>query len=175
MILAQTLKSRLGSLFLSVVICSNAGICLCQAQEANKQNSAVGELKLEGKYIERLVLQSRDGKRERFDKPGESITLPAGEYRLLETHLKGGYICSSSRTPTGDWVTIAEDKSAVLKVGAPLKQIVKAQRRGKFLALNYELLGVGGEMYTSANRSKPPIFTVYKGDKEIASGKFEFG
>jgi len=33
------------------------GVCLCQAQEANKQNSAVGELILEGKYIERLVLR----------------------------------------------------------------------------------------------------------------------
>jgi len=33
------------------------GTCLCEAQEANKQNSAVGELKLEGKYIERLVLR----------------------------------------------------------------------------------------------------------------------
>jgi len=102
------------------------GTCLCEAQEANKQNSAVGELKLEGKYIERLVLRWKDGRTERLDQPAETIKLQVGEYRLLETHLKGGYICRSSRTPTGDWVTIAEDKSAVLKFGAPLKPTVKA-------------------------------------------------
>jgi len=91
---------------------------------------------------------------------------------LQEAHLKNGYSC---RTMGRDRVMVAEDKPAVLKVGAPLKQTVKAQRRGRILALNYELLGVGGEMYVSANRTKPPTFTVYKGDKEIASGKFEFG
>jgi hypothetical protein len=63
----------------------------------------------------------------------------------------------------------------VFKVGAPLKQTVKTQRQGRILVLNYELLGIGGEIYTDSNRNKPPTFTVYKGDKEIASDKFEFG
>ena len=169
MVLAQTLKSRLGSLFISIVICSNAGISLGRAQE---EDSAMGELKLEGKYIERLVLRRKDHRTERFDQPSEIIKLPVGEYRLLEAHLKHGYwFHFLSR----DWVTVAEDKPAVLKVGAPLKQTVKAQRQGKFLVLNYKLLGVGGEIYTSSNRNKPPTFTIYKGDKEIASDKFEFG
>jgi hypothetical protein len=52
---------------------------------------------------------------------------------------------------------------------------VKAKRQGGILVLNYELLGVGGEKYTGPDMSKPPTFTVYKGDKEIASDKFEFG
>ena len=148
------------------------GICLCDAQEADRQGSALGELKLQGKYIERLVLRRRDGRTERLDQPAETIKLQVGEYRLLEAHLKGGY---TFRSLSRDWVTVAEDKPAVLKVGAPLKQTVKAQRQGRILALNYQLLGVGGKMYTSANRNKPPTFTVYKGDKEIASDKFEFG
>ena len=128
----------------------------------HSQDSAFGELKLQGKYIERLVLRRKDSRTERFDQPAETIKLQVGEYRLLETHLKGGYVCRSSRTPTGDWVTIAEDKSAVLKFGAPLKQTVKAQRQGSVLVLNYELLGIGGEIYTDSNRNKPPTFTVYK-------------
>ena len=148
------------------------GICPCDAQEADKQGSALSELKLQGKYIDHLVLRRKDGRTERFDQPSEIIKLPAGEYRLLEAHLKGGY---TFRSLSRDWVTVAEDKPAVLKVGAPLKQTVKGQRRGRILALNYQLLGVGGEMYTSTNRNKPPTFTVYKGDKEIASDKFEFG
>jgi len=172
MIFAQNAKFRFVSSFITILLFLGMGVFLCDAQEADKQSSALGEIKIQGKYIERLVLRRRDGHIERFDQPAEAIKLPVGEY-LLEAHLKGGYLCrflSRDRR-----VTVAQDKPVVLKFGAPLKQTVKAQRRGRILALNYELLGVGGEMYVSANRSKPPTFTVYKGDKEIASGKFEFG
>jgi len=172
MALMQNLKSRFVSLSLSIVILLSAGVPPIRAQE---QDSALGELKLQGKYIERLVLRRKDGRTERFDRPAETIRLPAGEYRLQEARLKSGYTCRIMRVSRGDWVTVAEDKPALLKVGAPLRQTVKAQRRGRVLVLNYELLGIGGEKYTGRDRSKPPTFTVYKGDKEIASDKFEFG
>lgn len=176
MIFMQITKFRFIGLFIiTILLFLGTGICLCEAQETNKQGSASGELKLEGKYIERLVLQRKNGRTERFDQPAETIKLPAGQYRLLEAYLESGYSCRSSSTPTVDWITIAEDKPAVLKVGAPLKQTVKAQRQGRTLVLDYELRGVGDEIYTSSNRNKPPAFTVYKGDKEIASGEFEFG
>jgi hypothetical protein len=175
MMFAQTNKCRFASSLITILLFWGIEVCLCQAQEADRQGSALGELRFEGKYIEGLVLRRKDGSTERFDQPDETIRLPAGEYRLLETHLKGGYTCRSSRTPAGDWVTIAEDNAAVLKVGAPLKQTVRARRRGRILVLNHELLGVGGEIYAGSDRTKPPTFTVYKGDKEIASDKFELG
>ena len=175
MIFTHTAKFRFVSLFITTLFFLGIGICLCQAQEANKQNSALGELKLEGKYIDLLVLRRKDGRTERFNQPEETIKLPAGEYQLLEARLEGGYTCRIMRVSGRDWVTVDEDKPAVLKVGAPLKQTVKAKRQGRILILNYELLDVGGEIYTSSNRNKPPTFTVYKGDKEIASDKFEFG
>ena len=37
------------------------------------------------------------------------------------------------------------------------------------------LNGIGGNGYRADNRDKRPGFVVYKGDKEIASGKFEYG
>ena len=172
MIFAQTAKFRFASSLITILLFLGIGVCLCQAQEANKQNSALGELKLQGKYINYLVLRRKDGHSEKFNRPSEAIEMPVGEYRLQEVRLKGGY---TFRSLSRDWVTVAEDKPAVLKVGAPLKQTVKAQRRGRILILNYELLGVGGEIYTGRDRSKTPTFTVYKGDKEIASDKFEFG
>jgi len=95
---------------------------------------------------------------------------------LQEAGLKAGYTCRIiTRFSGSDWVRVAEDKPAVLKVGAPLEQTVKVKRQGRILMLDYELVGAGGEKYTSPDRSKPPTFTVYKGDKEIASDKFEFG
>lgn len=140
------------------------------------QNSALGELKLEGKHIKRLVLRLKNGARKEFNTPGEAIKLPAGEYQLQEARLQGGYYCGiTTRISDANWVTVAQDKPAVLEVGAPLKQAIRVERRGSLLVLNYELSGVGGEKYTASDRSKPPTFAVYKGDRKIASGKFEFG
>jgi hypothetical protein len=151
-------------------------LCAKDTPPSPDQGQKVGELNLQGQHIERLVLSQKDGSRKKFDKPGETIKLPVGEYRLQEVRLQGGYSCGIT-TPISDadWVTVAEDKPAVLNVGAPLKQGVRVERWGRFLVLNYELLGVGGEKYTQADRNKPPTFTVYKAGKEIASGKFEFG
>lgn len=151
-------------------------LCAKETATPSQHGTNLGELKLQGKHIERLVLRRKDGGTEKFDKPAETIKLAIGKYRLQEVRLQGGYSCGIT-TPISDadWVTVAEDKPAVLKVGAPLKQGVRVERWGRFLVLNYELLGVGGEKYTQADRNKPPTFTVYKAGKEIASGKFEFG
>jgi len=173
MIFAKSTKFSLVNLLIAIPLLWITGVCLCQAQKANKQDSATGELKLDGKYIERLVLRQRDGRTQRLDHPGETIKLPVGEYSLMEIHLIDGYSCrllSNDRK-----VTITNDKPAVLKRGAPLTQTVNVKRQGNALLLNYKLLGGGGETYTSSSRSKPPTFTIYKGDKEIASDKFEFG
>lgn len=169
--MVQTSKSRLVSLFLSILVLLSAGICLSQAQQ---EGSATGELKLEGKHIQKLVFRYKDGKTEKFDNPGESIRLPAGEYQLREVHLEGGYVCRLGIVP-GRWKTVDTDNPMVLKVGAPLKQTVKPRRRENLLILNYELLGVGGHRYVRGSRAKPPQFTIYKGDRKITSGSFEYG
>jgi len=144
-----------------------------EAREETGQKPAQGELKIEGKYIKQLVLKGEDGAGIKFDQPGESIKVAVGKYLLREVQLEGGYACRI--WSDANWVEVGEDKPAVLKVGAPLKQIVKATRQGRVLALNYKLLGIGGETYVRDDRSKPPTFTVYKGDKRIASGTFEYG
>ncbi len=151
-------------------------LCAKETPTPSAQGTNLGELKVQGKYIERLVLRQKDGAIREFGKPGETIKLPAGEYRLEQVRLQGGYSCGITRPISdADWVTVAADKPAVLKVGAPLKQTVEVRREGSLLLLNYKLLGAGGEAYTSDKRSDPPAFTVYKGDKKIASCKFEYG
>jgi len=87
--------------------------------------------------------------------------------------LKGGY--TRNRITTSERITIRAGRQEVLKIGAPLVPTIKAQRQGRILRLSFELLGVGGEAYTTGDRSTPPTFTVYKGQREIASGEFEFG
>lgn len=167
-----TRKVKLVGSFSAILLFFAIGTCLCKAQD---QRSTLGELKLEGEHVERLVLQRKDGHTERFDKPGETIKLPVGEYLLLESHLDGGYFCFQGAGPQSKWITITENAPAVLKIGAPLNQTLTVKRQGKVLVLDYKLLGIGGETYTNENRNKPPSFTVYKGDQEIASGQFAYG
>lgn len=150
---------------------------------AQEQKQSLGELKIEGHYIYELVLCRKDGHIETFTTPNEELNeilkLPIGKYRLQEVRLRGGYSHSSRRTSLynkSNWVTVTEGKPVVFKVGAPLKQTVKVERQGAILMFNYELTGMGGETYTWAgSRSKRPTFRIFKGDKEVATGEFEFG
>jgi hypothetical protein len=172
MMFAQATKVKLVGSFIAILLFLTIGTYFCRAQD---QRSAIGELKLEGEHVERLVLQRKDGHTERFDQPGETFKLPVGQYRLLESHLDGGYTCFQGAGTQNEWITITENAPMVLKVGAPLKQTLKVKRRGKALVLDYKLLGIGGESYTNEDRNKPPRLIVYKGEEEINSGRFEYG
>jgi hypothetical protein len=166
------MKHNLIALFVITSFSWAGQVSRCQAQE---QKQALGELKIEGKYIERLVLCRKNGQTEQFNEPNETIKLTVGKYRLQYVSLKGGYTCNSLISSAYDWITIAENEAAILKVGAPLKQILKVKQRGKALVLDYKLLGIGGEAYTKNDRNKPPRLIIYKGDEEITSGRFEYG
>lgn len=174
MIFARTNKYRFTNLLMAVWLLLGAGACLCRAQEPNKPDAAQGELKLDGKHIERLVvMRQSDGYSTTFKNPGQTIRLPAGEYVLHDVRLKGAY--TRSRSAGNERITMRAGQQEVVKVGAPLVPTIKVQRQGRILRLSYDLLGVGGEAYTAGDRSKPPTFAVYRGQRKIASGKFEFG
>ena len=168
-LLLQDLKFGIIIPFVIASVFWNSGVSYCLAGQ-----QALGELKLEGKHIERLVLRRKDGQTEQFNEPAGIIKLAVGEYRLQDVRLKGGFTSSSRNTSTYKWVTVTEGEQAILKVGAPLKQTVKIERQGPILQLNYNLTGVGGETY-AVTRNKQPVFTVFKGEKKVATGEFEFG
>lgn len=138
---------------------------------------AACELKIEGKFIRRLTLENKNGHLEQIDQPGPKLSLPAGQYRVRQVDLEGGYrhVDPYSAAKT-QWFTLAAGRPYQLKLGAPLRPHVKATRVGRFLELDYELLGAGGRKYSpqqpQANR---PQFAVYKGGGRIGSGRFEYG
>jgi hypothetical protein len=137
--------------------------------------SAAGEIRIEGKGIRRLTLNTDEGKRKEIEGPGQSLRLPAGKYTLHEIRLEGGYVCYCWRDPDRKAITVDEDKPGVLKAGAPLKQNVQVKRQGRLLVMSYELLGIGGEQYARQSRDNPPKFAIYKGQEEIGDGSFEYG
>ena len=147
-----------------------------ESVEATEGSSTLGQVKIEGQYIKRLVLRGGDGENQSFESPGENISLAPGDYQLWEVRLEGDYVCYAyGRGIYDDLITVDKDKPAVLKIGAPLKQSVKVKRQGGVLVLSYELAGLGGETYTSRDRASTPTFAIYKGETEIASGSFEYG
>ncbi|MCX5636956.1 MAG: hypothetical protein NTX52_04585 [Planctomycetota bacterium] len=77
-------------------------------------------------------------------------------------------------------VHLLENQEMVLRIGGPLGNSVDIKRAGKILKFNYELVGVGGEKYdvqqiTNYDNNKKPSIAIYKGDMQLAGGKFEFG
>ena len=132
------------------------------------------ELKLESEDIRLLVLQSGNEK-QTLDEPGKSIMLEPGTYKISQLLLKSGLVHfpSGGSTRLGP-IQVGPGEPAILKAGGPLEQRITVQCKGQLLAMDYRLIGVAGEGYRN-DRRYPPTFAVYKGDKEIASGKFQFG
>lgn len=133
-----------------------------------------GELTIEGTHITRLVLcHSSDNHIEKWSNLEGSIRLPVGTYSVQQLELRGGCNWQGSGLAK---IEVGKDKPAVLKAGGPLRQTIDVTRQGRTLVLNYRLLGIGGEQYTSPKQpDKRATFTVYRGDKAIATGAFEYG
>lgn len=142
---------------------------------APSEDSPTGRLKIDSKYVERLILVDDSGKDYRFEDLSKPVMLPAGRYRLREVYLEGGFQSYHWSDAGLEWIEMGNDEEAILKIGPPLKQSITLARRGPILKLDYKLTGQGGENYSSSDRENAPAFVVYKGDKQIASGKFEFG
>ncbi len=144
---------------------------MCLGKEVS-MGDELGEIMIEGEFVTHLVMQDKHGRLENYDQLPESIKLRAGEYFVREVHLKGGYISVTHQAPSNGWITLREDKPVVLKVGAPLKQILKVKRQGRYLRLIYDVLGTGGRRYASQNKTIKPRFVVFKDDKQIKGADF---
>ena len=162
-----------------MLACSLAGVLTYGADATPRSGtreagSAVGELRIEGASISRLVLK---GEQEVvLDSPGKAERVPAGHYASVAIHLDGGGAKQKYTADAGP-LTVTEAGPNVLRAGAPLDNSVKLERRGTLLKLDYELTGLGDEAYeaVSRDRSRKPSFVVSRGDREVHRGTFEYG
>lgn len=167
---SKTLTCR-SALALGILLTTARSVGLAQQPEAAK-----GELKIEGTHIVRLVLERQDKHREEWSNLSGSISMPAGTYRVQQIELQGGYSYPALGVADLAQISISPDKPAILRAGGPLRPAVRTERQGRVLILNYELMGIGDEKYRPAvTPQNPPSFTIYKGDKAVISGQFEYG
>ena len=144
------------------------------AENAPPQNEAGCELRIEGKFIRHLRLINRRGAPHEISNPGTRVWLPPGEYRLETVELEGGHRCAFDAAGGEDWFTLGPEKPYRLHV-APLAPKAKVTRKGRFLEFDCELVDTEGQVYSSRNRTDPPRLAIYKGDRQIHTGSFEYG
>jgi hypothetical protein len=147
--------------------------------ELTEQPAKLGELRLTGAFLDRVILDPGDYTVV-WDAPGPVVKAPVGRYPLHRVRLKHGN-AEACRSPVSmlpiPGVTVSESQSTALQIGGPLTNSVTVSHRGRQLVFVYQLVGADRVQYRLArqDRSEPPTFTVYQGNKRIASGKFEFG
>ena len=106
-------------------------------------------------------------------KPEGAMRVPAGTYRARRVVLDNG-----AEALLNIKTTVTEDEIATLAVGGPLKPRIDVSRVGLFLRIEPTgTCGIGGETYSvpGSSRGRLDGFLVYRGDKEIAAGKFRYG
>ena len=138
-----------------------------------------GEVNIRGKSIRLLTLET-DSVLVQLDSPVGAIAVPIGNYSVSDVFLDGGKfgIFRAEEFPLeSSKITVAEDQSCDLTIGAPLNNTARISRMGNVITLDYELLGIGKEKYEKITQTltEAPTLSVFKGDRKIASGKFEFG
>jgi hypothetical protein len=168
-----------------------------------EQQPALGELRITGSFIQRLVLAGGPYTVV-LAQPAASLNVPVGQYYPLRIGLKqgraeayfnfglpqsgnasvrqgktGGYTPVLALPQSGQTIVVDDQRPAVLAVGGPLTNSVYALRQGRELKVAHRLLGAGGGEYRLGpaylGSAGPPQFTIFKGKRKIGGGKFEFG
>ena len=171
------------------------------ALRLTEQQAALGELRITGSFIQRLVLTGEKYVVVLADPPA-SVKVPPGRYQPYRVWLQqgqtrayfnfglpqtgkanvleevtGAKLPVLSLPPPEQAVAVEDQRPAVLAVGGPLTNGVSATRQGRELILSHRLIGASGGEYRvwqGTNRVAPQ-FTVFKSGKRIGSGQFEYG
>jgi hypothetical protein len=171
------------------------------ALRLTEQPTPLGELQINGRLIERLVLTGGPYVVV-LDRPPASVKVPPGRYQPYRVRLKqdgaeaffnygepqtgkanvmeaitGAKMPVVSPPPPEQAVAVEVQRPAVLTVGGPLTNCVSATHRGRNLMLSYRLIGADGGSYwlERFDKCKAPQFIVSTRGKPVGSGDFEFG
>jgi hypothetical protein len=165
------------------------------AQKAKSDPPANCQLILEGRKIDALTVADRNGTLTTFKNPGNTVMLPAGEYRIIMVDVTGGFSLITpdlAREPLTTWpptrnflLALSPDKPCRPNIGMPLKVDihVSTDRVGNLIKARYSdsIRDEGNRTYHSARsstRESPPTFTIYKGEQDITAkgdGSLEYG
>ncbi|MHC4214073.1 MAG: hypothetical protein ACYSWP_11940 [Planctomycetota bacterium] len=138
----------------------------------------LGKVTIEGKFVKCLVFNNDTTQVILDFSTGESA-VPLGRFNYEHLVLEGDKSQKFKVTNFhgGNEFSVSVDEATMVKAGGPLINSVSVQRSGNVLTLGYKLVDAIGNEYGSlyGSRDNPPGFVVYKGDKQLSSGTFEYG
>ena len=140
-----------------------------------EQAPRLGELKVTGADLHRLILTVKPAMAAVLDAREGTVKLPVGSYTLDEIWLRRGET-EVMRLNAGR-VDVNEQRPASLVAGGPLTNSVEVKSQGQNLQLSYKLLGADGGAYQlpRPDNQHPPEFAVFQGTNRLATGKFQYG
>lgn len=145
-------------------------------QAATDVSVATCELNIQGSHIEQLTLVDESGSERVIRRPGDTVSLPPGRYRLEHVELEGGWAFRAFGMGTS--FSLAPDRPYLLTLGSPLEPRLSVERQGRRFLLNHEVVDAAGRRYKFAGMStlpEPPRFAVFQRDHQLDSGAFEYG
>ena len=145
----------------------------CRAAETS---GPTGTLRIDGKGVQRLQLIDGRGKRLSFEVVDGIVTLAPSKYTVTRIYLTNGLYSGSGGPARHLTVEVTADAEATLRVGGPLKQKIEARRQGCMLVMSCFAEGIEGIHYAGRPPgADSPGFEVYKGNRKIDDGEFEYG
>jgi hypothetical protein len=134
-----------------------------------------GEVSIPGTHVRRVVLEGNDHVAV-LDLPDKTAMLPVDRYKSYFVQLGAGTNVAYLDVNNSRELEVLAEKTAVLAVGGPLTNTASVQQRGSVVSLSYKLTGLSGEYaLQDQTHAGPPRFTIYQGDRKVASGNFEYG
>jgi hypothetical protein len=155
----------------------------------NPAQVALGKLRVNGEYFQRLVLDggmSPGGFTAILDsalrdhpgtETGTDVQVPVGSYprqiALLQREGHGNVAVGLATNP----IVITEIGTNVLTAGGPLNGSVRIEPFPAQVRLDYQLTNASGILFhlVRQNENDPPRVEIRQGDKLLAQGAFEFG
>jgi hypothetical protein len=138
----------------------------------------LGKVKIEGKFVKCLVVHN-DTTLVVLDSPVGESAVPLGKFNYEHLVIEGDNSEKFKVTnfQGNNGFSVNSDEPTMLKAGGSLINSVSVQRNGSVLTLGYKLVDASGNEYGALDgrRDNPPTFVVYKGDKQVGSGTFEYG
>jgi len=154
------------------------GVLVAQFRETE---SPLGECRVVGQHIARLVLSQSNSMVAILDEPSGEVAIPVGTYDRQDVFLDGGSSVGVFRTVVRTrGLRVFRDVPVSISMGAPLRNSVKVEASvlRNMLRLGYELRGADGEIYDPYPRHDPkraPKFAIYGNNKKVGSGSFAYG
>jgi hypothetical protein len=143
--------------------------------ELRPEKPVLGEVRITGEHLFRLMLEQRDGYLAVLDGPGPVEKIPVGAYSSGKTWLRRD---EAEAFEAGDRkLVVSENTPASYVTGGPLTNTVRLHARGgQYLVMVRQIAGSDGKDYKFTRPDlAAPDWKAFREGKEVGSGKFKFG